>query len=225
MCGRFALNRTPQQLARHFAADLPPDLPPRYNVAPSQNIPILRQAGQGRAFALVHWGLVPSWAKERSFGGYSTINARAETVATKPAFRAAFRQRRCLVPADGFYEWQELPNSKTKQPWYITLKNGDPLALAGLWEHWTSPEGEVLESCCIVVTDGNALMQPIHNRMPVILDPESWEAWLDPANHDQAKLQTLLQPYPADAMTAWPVSTRVNNPRHDAPDCVERQAS
>lgn len=192
-------------------------------MAPSQNIPILRRAGEGGQFALVHWGLVPSWAKERRFGGYSTINARAETVATKPAFRAAFRQRRAIIPADGFYEWRELPNSKIKQPWYITLKSGDPLALAGLWEHWISPEGEVLESCCIVVTDGNALMQPIHNRMPVILAPSRWDTWLDPVNHDQAKLQALLQPYPADAMTAWPVSTRVNNPRHDAPDCLEPQ--
>ena len=222
MCGRFALARDPKQLARYFGAALPPDLPPRYNVAPSQNIPILRQEEEGRHFVMAHWGLVPSWAKDSKVGGYSTINARAETVATKPAFRAAFRQRRGIIPADGFYEWQALPNAKTKQPWFITLKNDEPLAFAGLWEDWTSPEGEVLESCCIIVTTANDLMRPIHDRMPVILDPSNWETWLDPTNKDQTTLLALLQPYPAKAMMAWPVSTHVNNPRHDAPDCREQ---
>jgi len=222
MCGRFALTSDPRKLARKFGAELPADLSPRYNVAPSQNIPILRQEGEGRRFALARWGLVPAWAKDRNFGGYSTINARAETVASKPAFRNAFRQRRALIPADGYYEWQAQAHAKLKQPWFIGRKDGEPMAFAGLWEHWTSPEGETLDSCCIIVTDANELTRPIHDRMPVILDQKHWEIWLDPANHDTSVLQALLQPYAAEAMTTWPVSTRVNNPRHDASDCLER---
>lgn len=224
MCGRFALTSDPRQLARTFGAECPSGLLPRYNVAPSQNIPILRREGAHRRFVLARWGLVPSWAKDSRFGGYSTINARAETVASKPTFRAAFRQRRCLIPADGFYEWQVRPDAATKQPWFISLKEGGSLAFAGLWEHWISPEGEALESCCIIVTGANALMRSIHDRMPVILDPACWDTWIDPETHDANVLQALLQPYPADALTAWPVSMQVNNPRHDTPDCQERLA-
>ncbi len=221
MCGRYALTTDPRKLARRFGAEPPPDLPPRYNVAPSQTIPIVRREAEGRRFALARWGLVPSWAKDLKLG-YSTINARAETVARKPAFRSAFRRRRCLIPADGFYEWQASTQTKLTQPWFIALKDQEPMAFAGLWEHWTDPAGEVLESCCIIVTEANALMRPIHDRMPVILDPVNWDAWLDPEAHDPASLQALLMPYPANAMTAWPVGTKVNNPRHDAPDCLER---
>lgn len=221
MCGRFALNDDPKILARRFGAEPPSDLRPRFNVAPSQDILILRQDEAERHFTLARWGLVPAWAKDIKFGGYSTINARAETVATKPAFRAAFRHRRCLIPASGFYEWQVRPDAKTKQPWFIAHKDGEPLAFAGLWERWQDPVGMALDSCTILVTAGNELMRPIHDRMPVILDDARWEAWLDPAA-DPAALQALLQPYPAEAMTAWPVSLRVNHPRHDGPDCRER---
>ena len=155
---------------------------------------------------LARWGLVPVWAKDVKLG-YSTFNARAETVATKPTFRAAFRHRRCLVPADGFYEWQALAESKRKQPWFIARRDRDPLAFAGLWERWISPAGDTLESCCIIVTNANALMRPIHERMPVILDPADWDAWLAPDARDPAALQALLQPYPADDLAAWPVAT------------------
>jgi putative SOS response-associated peptidase YedK len=224
MCGRYALTTDPHKLARRFGAEPPPDLQPRYNIAPSQNIPIVRQEGEGRRFALARWGLVPSWAKEISFGGYSTINARAETVAGKPAYSSAFRHRRALIPASGYYEWQAQAEVKVKQPWFIALKDKEPMAFAGLWEHWTSPEGEALESCCIIVTDANTLTRPIHDRMPVILDPVNWGEWLDPEAKDHIALQALLKPYPAEAMTVWPVGTLVNNPRHDAPDCLERVA-
>jgi putative SOS response-associated peptidase YedK len=220
MCGRFALYSDPRTLARHFGVEVPADLRPRYNVAPTQTIPILRQEGQGRQFALARWGLIPHWAKALDTG-YSTINARAETVATKPAFRSAFRYRRAIVPADGYYEWQAVPGSKAKQPYFIALSDQEPMAFAGLWERWRSPEGEDLESCSIIVTEANELMRPIHDRMPVILAPAAWAAWLDPNAKDIMALQGLLKPFPAEAMMAWPVSPRVNNPRNDGPQCLE----
>jgi putative SOS response-associated peptidase YedK len=220
MCGRYALYSNPLTLARRFGAEAPPDLPLRYNVAPTQNVPIVRVGNGARRFALARWGLIPSWAKEPNTG-YSTINARAETVASKPAFRAAFRHRRCLIPADGFYEWQSISGSKTKQPWFIALADRKPMAFAGLWERWRGLEGEELDSCSIIVTTANALMQPIHERMPVILAPDAWDAWLEPAATDAGGLQGLLKPYPAEGMAAWPVSTMINSPRNDNARCLE----
>lgn len=220
MCGRFALYADRDILSRRFGAEAPEALRPRYNLAPTQTIPLVRVEDGRRRFALARWGLIPSWAKAMD-SGYSTINARAETVATKPTYRSAFKHRRCLVPADGYYEWQAQAQSKSKQPWFIALKDGQPMGFAGLWERWTSPEGEALESCCIIVTEGNDLMRPIHDRMPVILDPSCWDAWLDPEIKDPSFLQALLKSYPAEAMTARPVGRQVNNPRHDAPDCLE----
>jgi putative SOS response-associated peptidase YedK len=220
MCGRFALYSDPSTLARRFGAEAPPELRPRYNVAPTQSIPIVREEAGKRHFALARWGFVPSWAKEINTG-YSTINARAETVADKPMFRNAFRHRRCLIPADGFYEWQVISGSKTKQPWFIVSRDREPMAFAGLWERWRSPEGEELESCSIIVTNANELMRPIHERMPVILAPDDWDAWLEPDVKDAQALQSLLKPYPAEEMMAWPVSTKVNNPRSDAAEYVE----
>jgi putative SOS response-associated peptidase YedK len=152
MCGRFALYNDPFSLAKHFEADASPELRPRYNIAPSQTIPIVREESGKRRFALARWGLIPHWAKDTKIG-YHTINARAETVAEKPAFRNAFKYRRCLIPSDGFYEWAAVPGSKTKQPWFIVLRDREPMALAGLWEKWRSPEGEDLEPCSIIVTD------------------------------------------------------------------------
>lgn len=184
---------------------------------------MLRRPGEEKEFSLARWGLVPHWAKEVKTG-YSMINARAESVAVKPAFRAAFRRRRCLIPADGFYEWQQKPGSKLKQPWFVTLKEGQPMAFAGLWERWYPPQeqdGEPLESCTIIVTDANKLMRKIHDRMPVILSPETWETWLDPMYNDVPALQSLLKPYPPEELTAWPVTAKVNNPRNDTPDCIE----
>jgi putative SOS response-associated peptidase YedK len=220
MCGRFALYSNPLTLARRFAAEAPPELAPRYNLAPSQNIPIVREEERARQIALARWGLVPFWAKDIDTG-YSTINARAETVASKPAFRSAFRHRRCLIPADGFYEWQVVPSSKTKQPWFVALKSQELLAFAGLWESWRNPQGgEELESCAIIVTQANDLMRPIHERMPVILAPQDWDTWLSAGTGDAQVLQNLLKPYPPEEMTAWPVGLMVNNARHDSAACI-----
>jgi putative SOS response-associated peptidase YedK len=192
----------------------------RYNVAPTQKIPIVREEGEKKRFAIARWGLIPHWAKDMKIG-YSMINARAETVASKPAFRNAFRYRRCLIPADGFYEWQVIPGSKAKQPWFIVFEDREPKAFAGLWERWRSPEGEESESCSIIVTDANELMSPIHERMPVILAPEDWDVWLESETKDAQALQNLLKPYPAEDMKVWPVSTKVNSPRNDSVECLE----
>ena len=223
MCGRFALYSDPFILAKRFGVEALPELRPRYNVAPSQSIPIVREEIGARRFALARWGLIPHWAKDTKIG-YHTINARAETVAEKPAFRNAFKRRRCLIPADGFYEWQAIPGSKVKQPWFIVLRDREPMAFAGLWEQWRSPEGEELESCSIIVTDANELMQPIHERMPVILAPGDWNAWLETDAKDAGGLQNLLKPYSAEDMAAWPVSMKVNSPRNDVEECVEALA-
>ncbi|MDD5409795.1 MAG: SOS response-associated peptidase [Methylobacter sp.] len=221
MCGRFALYSDPFTLARRFEAEALPELRPHYNIAPTQSIPIVREEEGKRRFALARWGLIPHWAKDIKIG-YSTINARAETVADKPAFRNAFRHRRCLIPADTFYEWQAIAGSKVKQPWLIALRDREPMAFAGLWERWRSPEGEELESCSIIVTDANEIIRPIHERMPTILAPEDWDAWLETDAKDAGSLQSLLKPYPAEDMTAWPVSTKVNSPRNDSVECMEQ---
>lgn len=219
MCGRFALYSDTSILADRFEAEPPADWLPRYNVAPMQNIPVLREEQGRRYFGMARWGLIPHWAKAIGTG-FGTINARAETVAEKPAFRDAFRRRRCLIAADGFYEWQARPRTKAKQPWFVALRGREPMALAGLWERWTGPDGGVVESCAIVVTEANELMHGIHERMPVILDPWDWDAWLDPQARDTRKLQDLLKPYPHAGMMAWPVGFAVNDARHDAPDCL-----
>lgn len=220
MCGRFALYTDPIALAKKFQTENLLELQPSYNVAPSQAIPIIRNEQGHRLFSLAKWGLIPSWAKDIKIG-YNTINARADTVAEKPSFRSAFQHRRCLIPADGYFEWQEIANSKIKQPWYISLKNQEPMALAGLWEHWQGSDGTEIESCTIIVTADNELMQPIHDRMPVILPPETWATWLDVANTNKEGSQSLLNQYPADSMTAWPVGTVVNSPRHNGKECIQ----
>jgi putative SOS response-associated peptidase YedK len=220
MCGRFALYSDPFSLAQRFGTKSPADWQPRYNIAPSQTIPLVREEDKERRIALARWGLIPHWAKDKNIG-YSTINARVETVAEKPVFRQAFRRRRCLIPADGYFEWQAKPNAKAKQPWFIMLADRQPMALAGLWERWKSPDGIELDSCSIIVTAANDLMRPIHDRMPVILPPEDWDAWLEPDAKDLQYLHNLLKPYPAGAMAAWPVSTQVNNPQNDVAGCVE----
>jgi putative SOS response-associated peptidase YedK len=224
MCGRFALYTDPLALAKRFQTHNVPELKASYNVAPSHTIPIVRQENNKRHFAFVRWGLIPSWAKEINTG-YSTINARAETVAEKPSFRSAFKHRRGLVVCDGYFEWQEQANSKVKQPWYITLKDQQPMALAGLWEYWQGRDGSEIESCTIIVTSGNELMQNIHDRMPVILPIEHWESWLATDNTDNNSLQTLLTQFPTEQMTAWPVSTVVNSPRHNTEECIKPVSS
>jgi putative SOS response-associated peptidase YedK len=166
------------------------------------------------------WGLIPSWAKDPAIGS-RMINARGETLAEKPSFRSAFRRRRCLIPADGFYEWQQVPGHKTKTPMYIRLKSGEPFAFAGLWESWNAPDGSNILSCTIITTSPNALMQPIHNRMPVILPASAYAQWLEPGEQNPADLQPLLQAYPPEEMTAYPVSTLVNRPENDVAACIQ----
>ncbi|MGR8979749.1 MAG: SOS response-associated peptidase [Gammaproteobacteria bacterium] len=221
MCGRYALFSKPSTLAEYFETETIPGMEPRYNIAPSQTIPLVRKENGKRQFALARWGLIPHWAKDIRIS-YGTINARAETVASKPTFRYAFRHRRCLIPADGYYEWQVNPDSKIKQPWFITLRSREPMAFAGLWERWRSPEGVDVESCSIIVTDANEFTHPIHDRMPVILVPKDWDAWLGTEAKDAETLQMLLKPYPPEDMEAWSVSTKVNSPRNDSMECIEK---
>ncbi len=219
MCGRFTLLTPSETLAEQFELPDMPALPPRYNIAPSQSVAAVRQLPDdgGRELVWLRWGLVPFWAKELSIGA-RMINARSETVAQKPAFRAAFRQRRCLVLADGFYEWQKQAGSK--QPFFIRLEDGRPFAFAGLWEHWDGPEGAV-ESCTILTTEPNDLIRPLHNRMPIILLPTDYDLWLDHSVQEPRQLQPLLRPYSAQDMVAYPVSLWVNSPQNDGPRCIE----
>jgi len=215
MCGRFAL-KNPQALKAAFDLADMTELPPRYNIAPTQDIAIIRADTSGRNLSLAHWGLIPSWAKSAD-SGYSTINARAETVDTKPSFRAPFKRHRCIIPADGFYEWHE--EGGIKIPHHIGRTDGAPFALAGLWDVWKGPEGDVT-SCTIIVTEANAFMKRLHERMPVILAPADYARWLDPDNHDTASLKPLLAPAPEEGFTEWPVSRALNNPRHEGPACA-----
>ena len=220
MCGRYSLTTPVEGLRRVFGFLEQPNLGPRYNIAPSQEVAAVRLGDDGRRhFAWLRWGLIPSWAKEARIGN-RMINARAETVAENPAFRAAFRRRRCLVLADGFYEWQKREND-AKQPYRITLADDGPFGFAGLWESWTNPEGgERIESVTIIVTEANDLLRSINDRMPVILVPRDIDAWLDAAGPREAA-QALLRPYPAAALAAYPVSTRVNKVTNDDPDLIE----
>jgi len=212
-----------RSLAEKFGLTEEPFLEPRYNVAPTQLVAIvrLRPNDPQRTLVFAKWGLIPSWAKDRSVGP-KLINARAETVAEKPAFRAAFKYRRCLIPADGFYEWKRQPK-KGKQPYLITAADGEPFAFAGLWEHWKSPDDEVIESCAILTTDSNELVRALHDRMPVIVQEKDYDLWLDPDVKDPKLLKPLLQSYPSDRMRSRPVSTRVNKADYDAPDCVTEE--
>jgi len=222
MCGRFTLAIDLDTLIDAFPEFKPPaTLQPRYNIAPTQPIAAIANDGQQQV-TFFHWGLVPSWAKDRTIGA-RMINARAETLAEKPAFRAAYRRRRCLILADGFYEWRKEPGSKRKTPFYIHMASGAPFAFAGLWELWR-PDESPLYSCTIITTEPNALVAPIHNRMPVILPTAAYDDWLDPAERNPAGLQKLLQPYPTSEMAATPVSTLVNNPANETPDCIQPTA-
>lgn len=228
MCGRFALLTPGEQLLIQFGVDRTPVdvsmIAPRYNIAPTQPVVVVRAVSAGstpaisnqRELTFLLWGLIPSWVKEPKIGS-RLINARAETAAEKPSFRAAFKRRRCLVLADGFYEWQKL-NGK-KQPLFIHLTERKPFALAGLWESWHSPDGGVLDTCTILTTSANEFMAPIHNRMPVILEPEDYNTWLFPG--DQPDLaQHLLRPFADEKMAAYPVNTWVNNPANDDARCI-----
>ncbi len=215
MCGRFSQSFTWAEIQSFYNLlnDLAPNLKPSWNVAPTQDIAVVGARDEGLGFTRMRWGLVPYWAKDLSIGA-KLINARADSLAVKPAFRDALAKRRCIIPASGFFEWQGTGAGKT--PWYITSQSGEPLSFAGLWERWKNPEGEWLRSATIITTDTNDTLRPLHNRMPVILARADVERWLlggDPA---------LLRPAPNEAVTSWPVSTRVNNVKNDAPDLIER---
>jgi putative SOS response-associated peptidase YedK len=220
MCGRFTLRAAASVIAEQFALFDALELEPRYNIAPSQPLAAVRLSPQGqRELAWLRWGLVPRWAKEPSIGN-RLINARAETVAAKPAFRDAFRHRRCLVVADGFFEWQG--SGRGKQPYFIHRRDDRPFAFAALWESWSPAEGSSLETCTLITGEPNAVTRPIHDRMPVILAPDDYARWLDPQQPVE-ELQSLLAPFAAEAMEAWPVSPLVNSPANDDPRCIERQ--
>lgn len=220
MCGRFSLSVSAQTLAKFFRLSEVPSFERRYNLAPTQSVAtvVVPQPGCDRQFQWMRWGLIPSWAKDPKIGN-RMINARVETVAEKPAFRNALKQRRCLVLADGFYEWQQ--QGKQKQPYYFQVNQGEPFAFAGLWETWQSPEDERIVSCTLITTVANDKVQPIHDRMPVILSPESYDAWLDPSLKEPQAVLSLLVPEPVEKMNTYPVSQGVNNPSFDRPDCIQ----
>ncbi len=219
MCGRFALKAPPAELITRFGLDECAAFKPRYNIPPGTDIAAIRQSPEGkRVLHLLRWGLVPHWARDISIGTRLN-NARGETVAEKPSFRDAFKRRRCLIPASGFYEWKT--EDRIKQPYYISLKSGEPMALAGLWESWKAPDGNILRTVCIVTTGANALMESIHERMPVIIGAEHWQDWLaEPVE----KVGKLVAPYPAAGMQAWPVSRRVSKTVDDDAGLIEREA-
>ena len=218
MCGRYVLFGPPSRYRDHFGAAEAFDMAPRFNVAPSQTLPLVRQHADGtRAFVFARWGLIPSWVKDP--GALNRpINAKAETAAIKPMFRGAFRKNRVLVPADAFYEWKVVAGKK--QPYLIRMRDGAPFGMAGLLERWRGPEGEV-QTFAVLTTEANALMAEIHNRMPAIIRPEDYASWLDPEVSDVVRLQGMLVPYPERAMEAYPVSRRVNSPANDGPDLIE----
>jgi putative SOS response-associated peptidase YedK len=218
MCGRFALRNPPRSIQEHFHLPEKVDLSPRYNIAPSQAIAVVRHM-PGKSYChlnMLRWGLIPYWAKDMKIG-YKLINARGETLTQKPSFRSAFRKRRCLIVADGFYEWKH--SGKTKQPFYVQLKKGAVFGFAGLWESWKSLDGNIVESCTIITTSPNELIREIHDRMPVILHAEQYETWLQNST-PELTLQELLMPYPADEMEAYRVSSEVNSPKNDSATCL-----
>ncbi len=224
MCGRFTLTHDIQTIARTILSpqmvEVPPSLQttPRYNVAPTQDVVTVLSDG-GAHLDLLRWGLIPSWAKEEGIGA-KMINARAETLAEKPSFKRLLHSRRCLVVADGFFEWMHEPGSKTKTPMYITLKNYEPFAFAGLWDSWRSPNGQQIRTCTIITTEPNEVVRPIHNRMPAILSRQAREMWLEPDLRDEQILLPLLAPYASNEMAARPVSRLVNNPAYDSAEVI-----
>lgn len=221
MCGRYTIRSNVDALLEAFNEFLwPEDLHPRFNIAPTQHVPVATNTGE-QSVEFYRWGLIPSWAKDPAIGN-RMINARAETLADKASFRVPFRRRRCLVFADGFYEWRQEGKGKPKTPMYITLKSGEPFAFAGLWDTWRDPESNgPVRSFTIITTTPNDLLKSIHNRMPVMLPRNTYDQWLDPAEWSPDRLSRLLQPYPAGKMTAYAVSRAVNNPKADTPACIE----
>jgi putative SOS response-associated peptidase YedK len=222
MCGRYRLSRRKQLIEEYFdTAAWEDDWQPRYNIAPTQLVPVIRQHPKEpvRQLSHVRWGLIPHWAKEPSIAT-STINAKSETAATKPAFRDPLKFRRCLIPADGFYEWKR--TVKAKQPFCFQIEDGELFAFAGLWDGWKDGSDDWIKTCSILTTTPNALTVTVHDRMPVILDPESYDLWLDPGMQNVAAISELLKPYDASQMQVYPVSSRVNHVTNDDEECSQR---
>ena len=221
MCGRFTLKTPATELSAFFEGLNFSGIRPRYNICPTQQVTCIRESReQNHEVVPLRWGLVPFWAKDLKIGA-RMINARSETVSEKPSFRAAFKKRRCLVLADGFYEWKKL--SEGKQPHFISMQSESPFAMAGLWESWTDksdPQSGTVETCTVLTTEANSMMEPLHDRMPVILQPDDYETWLDPTFEDHNHLQTLLRPFAPEEMQHWPVATIVNRPANDQPECI-----
>jgi putative SOS response-associated peptidase YedK len=220
MCGRYRISRRAEILAAYEAEYAGVNWDARYNIAPTQLVPVIRQDPNEpiRRASMMRWGLVPSWAKDVSVGA-RMINARAETAAEKPAFRDALQGRRCLIPADGFYEWKR--NGRDKQPYCFEMLGREPFALAGLWDCWRAPDGTALETCTILTTTPNQLLADIHDRMPALLPPETYDLWLDPGFRDLGATTNMLRPFDATLMRRFPVSERVNSVSNDGPDCSE----
>lgn len=222
MCGRFTLTASGEELARQFELDAEVELEARFNIAPSQDVASIRaEPGGARWLSFQRWGLIPAWASDPAIGN-RLINARSETVATKPAFREALSSRRCIVPADGFYEWSR--GGAAHGPHWIRPRSSRLIGIAGLWESWKTPRGNRIESCTLLTTEANALLRPIHDRMPVILDPEVYGRWLDPGDGDPGALMSLLAPCPADWLEARPVGPRVNDVKFDDARCLDPPA-
>jgi putative SOS response-associated peptidase YedK len=218
MCGRFVTIIPPNELAKIFAhIEANCSIEPRYNVAPSQQVAVVRSTGDNNILSLMKWGLVPSWSKDTKIASH-TINARSETVAEKPAFRHAIKYQRCIIPTSGFYEWMHA--EQYKQPYFIQLSNHAPMCFAGIWESWKAPDNALLETFSILTTTSNSLIEPMHERMPVILRPDDFSFWLNRTMHDPQELQHLYQPFPADLMSAYKVPDLVNNPKFDSPACI-----
>ncbi len=219
MCGRFAQRSDPKRLAKEFKVSEVPDIEARYNIAPTQDILAVRESEGGREMTFLKWGLIPSWAKDASIGA-RLINARSETVEEKPSFRQAFKQRRCIIPADGFYEWQRTGGKK--QPFFFQMRDELPFGFAGLWERWEGQGREAINSCTILTTEANEVLRPVHDRMPVILHPDDYEVWLGADARELELVKEVLRPYPAEEMIGYPVSSSINSPRNQGAELVER---
>lgn len=220
MCGRFTITADPAAIKEAFPwVKVPPEMQPRYNVAPSQPVAVIPNDGKDK-IDYFNWGLIPSWAKDPKIGN-RMINARGETLAEKPSFRAAYKRRRCLIIADGFYEWAKNPGQKSKTPHYIQLESQEPFGMAGLWEVWFSADGSEIRSCTIITTSPNEKISKLHNRMPVILPISAYSKWLEREDQNPEQLNSLLVPYPAEEMVHHAVSTTVNNPRNDDVECIQ----
>jgi putative SOS response-associated peptidase YedK len=219
MCGRYAQRTDPKRLAKVFGVAEATEVEPRYNIAPTQEVLAVHQTADGREMTFYKWGLVPSWAKDTSIGA-RLINARSETVEEKPAFRQAFKRRRCIIPADGFYEWQR--TGGMKQPFFFRMRDESPFGFAGLWERWEGNGSQAINSCAILTTEANEVLRPVHDRMPVILHPDDYELWLGADARELELVKEVLRPYPAEEMVGYPVSSSVNSPRNQGAELVER---